>query len=61
MPKVMLMALGGVLAIALAARAPLESASPSTAAERIVGAHNSNKKPGGIRWPEPHRAPAERR
>lgn len=38
-PKAVAMAIGLFLAIALAVEAPVESASPSTAAERIRDAH----------------------
>jgi hypothetical protein len=43
-PKVVMMAIGACLAVALAVMAPMEAAAPSTAAERIVGSR-VHKKP----------------
>jgi hypothetical protein len=45
MPKIVAIAIGAFLAIGLAVEAPLQTAAPSTAAQRLVaGVH---KKPDG--------------
>lgn len=48
LPKVMAVVIGGVLVLVLALKAPVESASPSTAAEHIVDARDG-KGPNNAR------------
>ncbi len=42
-PKAIAVAIGGVLVLVLALKAPVESASPSTAAEHIVDSRESKR------------------